>query len=387
MIHKPDDLTPEECEEAFAMFRIHKTKMAQIIPEELTKKAENEKVDQEGMNKVINLNIPDIGEKIFSSLDTDDLVKLLPVSKTWKELIENVSIKRIKRWRGKIYDACKDGQMEVVKLLLLYSDDEGEDLKWVFRFACENGHKDIVKLMLGLPGSKHIGLNFFPAQKTPFIIAYEKGHQDVVKILLNHPRSQDIDLVWVFRFACHNGHTDIVKLMLDLPASKDIGLNFSSFESFVGYGTTPAGVSPNRTPFMMACEKGHKDVVKILLDHPRSQAIDLNFVDFKRTPFMMACEKGHKDVVEILLDHPRSQSIDLNFVDSTFKNQQWNSFMLACYFGKKDVVKLLLDHPRSQTIDFKAKDSNGDDAITITTKRGLKSLAQFLENHPKMKDL
>ena len=69
-------------------------------------------------------------------------------------------------------------------------------------------------------------------------------------------------------------------------------------------------------------------------------------------------------------------------MDSTFKNQQWNSFMLACYFGKKDVVKLLLDHPRSQTIDFKAKDSNGDDAITITTKRGLKSLAQFLENHP-----
>ena len=228
MIHKPDDLTPEECEEAFAMFRIHKTKMAQIIPEELTKKAENEKVDQEGMNKVINLNIPDIGEKIFSSLGTDDLVKLLPVSKTWKELIENVLIKRIKRWRGKLYDACKDGQMEVVKLLLLYSDDEGEDLKWVFRFACENGHKDIVKLMLGLPGSKHIGLNFFPTTtKTPFIIAYEKGHQDVVKILLNHPRSQDIDLVWVFRFACHNGHTDIVKLMLDLPASKDIGLNFS----------------------------------------------------------------------------------------------------------------------------------------------------------------
>ena len=185
MIHKPDDLTPEECEEAFAMFRIHKTKMAQIMPEELTKKAENEKVDPEGMNKVINLNIPDIGEKVFSSLDTDDLVKLLPVSKTWKELIENVSIKRIKRWRGKIYDACKDGQMEVVKLLLLYSDDEGEDLKWVFRFACENGHKDIVKLMLGLPGSKHIGLNFFPAQKTPFIIAYEKGHQDIVKLLLH----------------------------------------------------------------------------------------------------------------------------------------------------------------------------------------------------------
>ena len=347
MIHKPDDLTPEECEEAFAMFRIHKTKMAQIIPEELTKKAENEKVDQEGMNKVINLNIPDIGEKIFSSLGTDDLVKLLSVSKTWKELIENVSIKRIKRWRGKLYEACKAGQMEVVKILLLYSDDEGEDLKWVFRFACENGHKDIVKLMLGLPGSKHIGLNFFPAQKTPFIIAYEKGHQDVVKMLLNHPRSQDIDLVWVFRIACYNGQPDIVKLMLDLPASKDIGLNFSPS---LFSGLIAAGVSPNRTPFMMACEKGHKDVVKILLDHPRSQSIDLNIVD--------------KTVC-----------------------RQWNGFKLACNYGKKDLVKLLLDHPRSQTIDFKAKDIYGDDAITITTKRGLQSLAQFLENHPKMKDL
>ena len=104
---------------------------------------------------------------------------------------------------------------------------------------------------------------------------------------------------------------------------------------------------------------------------------------------MMACEKGHKDVVKILLDHPRSQSIDLNFVDRSgiYRSDGWNGFMLACNYGKKDVVKLLLDHPRSQTIDFKAKDSNGDDAITITTKRGLQSLAQFLENHPKMKDL
>ena len=352
MIHKPDDLTPEECEEAFAMFRIHKTKMAQIIPEELTKKAENEKVDQEGMNKVINLNIPDIGEKIFSSLGTDDLVKLLPVSKTWKELIENVLIKRIKRWRGKLYEACKAGQMEVVKLLLLYSDDEGEDLKWVFRFACENGHKDIVKLMLGLPGSKDIGLNFslhknLMAAKTPLMMACENGHKDIVKILLNHPRSQDIDLVWVFRFACHNGHTDIVKLMLDLPASKDIGLNFSP--------SLFSGINPNLGP---------------------------------RTPFMLACEKGHKDVVKILLDHPRSQSIDLNFVDRSgiYRSDGWNGFMLACNYGKKDVVKLLLDHPRSQTIDFKAKDKYGDDAITITTKRRpFGPLAQFLENHPKMK--
>ena len=55
------------------------------------------------MEKVINLNMPDIGEKILENIDTDDLIKWLKVSKTWKILAENVLVKR---WKGKMTDAC-----------------------------------------------------------------------------------------------------------------------------------------------------------------------------------------------------------------------------------------------------------------------------------------
>ena len=53
---------------------------------------------------------------------------------------------------------------------------------------------------------------------------------------------------------------------------------------------------------MFACGNGHKDVVKLLLDH--SERIELNATTaFGETAFMFACRYGRKDVVELLLHH------------------------------------------------------------------------------------
>ena len=52
------------------------------------------------MDKVINLGIPHVSELIFECFDTPGLIKCLEVSQTWRELAENVLIKRRK---GKIY--------------------------------------------------------------------------------------------------------------------------------------------------------------------------------------------------------------------------------------------------------------------------------------------
>ena len=45
------------------------------------------------MEKIINLGMPHVGEQIFETLDTPQLVKCLEVSQTWKELAENVLVK------------------------------------------------------------------------------------------------------------------------------------------------------------------------------------------------------------------------------------------------------------------------------------------------------
>ena len=67
------------------------------------------------MEKVINLGIPHVSELVFESLKTQDLIKCLEVSQTWKELAENVLIKR---WKGKMFEACQNGETKVVQLLL-----------------------------------------------------------------------------------------------------------------------------------------------------------------------------------------------------------------------------------------------------------------------------
>ena len=65
------------------------------------------------MEKFINPGIPHVGEHIFDSLDTPALINCLKVS-PWKVLAENVLIKR---WKGKMFEACKSNETKIVKLL------------------------------------------------------------------------------------------------------------------------------------------------------------------------------------------------------------------------------------------------------------------------------
>ena len=64
---------------------------------------------------------------------------------------------------------------------------------------------------------------------------------------------------------------------------------------------------------------------------------------------MIACEREHKDVVQLLLDH--SERIELN----GRANDGWTAFMIACHYGNKDVVKLLLDY--SEVVDINISES------------------------------
>jgi len=77
-------------------------------------------------------------------------------------------------------------------------------------------------------------------------------------------------------------------------------------------------VSDEATPFFMACQEHHKEVVSLLLADPR---IDPNKPKNDGvTPFFKACQKGHNDVVSLLLADPR---IDLNKPDHDHCTPLW----------------------------------------------------------------
>ena len=154
------------------------------------------------MDKVINLGIPHVGELVFESIDTPGLINCLEVSQTWKILAENVLIKR---WKGKMLKACKSGETKVVQLLLECYNSEESGLNnrdrygWTpFMWACKNGHKDVVKLLLDY--SERIDLNARNVfGTTAFMQAWYNGHKDVVKLILKYSEVVNINIPESFK--------------------------------------------------------------------------------------------------------------------------------------------------------------------------------------------
>ena len=79
-----------------------------------------------------------------------------------------------------------------------------------------------------------------------------------------------------------------------------------------------------------ACKSGETKVVKLLLERCNPEESGLNVKDEDgRTAFMWACGKGHKDVVKLLLNHTQRmvKRIEVNAKD----NNGWTAFMWACF--------------------------------------------------------
>ena len=180
------------------------------------------------MKKVINLNIPHIGEKIFENIGTNDLIEWLKVSKTWKILIENVLLKR---WKGKLMEASRYGKFEIVKLLLERTDEQLNvrdiDGRTALHWACRKGHKDVVQLLMNCQ-NKNIELNTRNNNgRTAFMLACQNGHTDVVQLLLNSVQNIELntrgnDGYTAFQLACSKRHSDVVMLLL---ANNNINVN------------------------------------------------------------------------------------------------------------------------------------------------------------------
>ena len=252
------------------------------------------------MEKVVNLGIPHVGEQIFDSIDTPGLIKCVEVSQTWKVLAENVLMKK---WKGKMYEACFSGETKIVQLLLDHFNAEESGLNWRDSSGC-----------------------------TAFMWACIEGHEDIVKLLLDHSipnielNARDNDGFTAFSFACFYRHREVVQLLLDNPT---IELNGKSRYR-------------QRTGFMYACFGRARDngIVRDLLDYSGIRNIDLNARDDKgETVFMTACRIGEKDVVQLLLEH--LEHSDLR-IDLTVKdNYGRTALMIAKQTKRQNFVRLI----------------------------------------------
>ncbi len=177
------------------------------------------------------------------------------------------------------------------------------------------------------------------------------GDIGVVDALLR--AGADINAVVYGKAALHwaakRGHRDVVKLLLDRGAIPHV-------EDSVG-----------STPMHLAAYNGHSGVVEELLKHDSMTEIK----DAEGyTPLMLAAGMGKTDVVTVLLNH----NAKLNEVDS----EGWNALRLAIAGTHPDTVLVLLHHGADvNEIDDEgasplnyAREYNCEDTIRILIEHG-----------------
>jgi ankyrin repeat protein len=159
--------------------------------------------------------------------------------------------------------------------------DEMTDVDKALRWAAQNGHTQVVRLLLEKP-ARFIIDSTNRYGETALMLAAEKGHLEIVDCLLKGHA--------VINIQCQNGGSALIR------AAKNG--NSACVKALVNKGADITITDNSNTALMLAAELGHTDVVKIL-----SKNIQLvNYCNKEgNTALMWAAKNGHIECVRILL--------------------------------------------------------------------------------------
>mgnify|MGYP002385230172 CR=1 FL=1 len=168
--------------------------------------------------------------------------------------------------------------------------------------------------------------------------------EDVRKFLQNEEinKANQNDGSTPLYIACEYGHIEIVKLLLN---DNRVDINKAT--------------NGGHSPFWIACYRGHIDIVKLLLNDNRVDFNKANTDD--QTPFFFACWNGHIEIVKLLLNDER---VDIN--KST--DDSITPFSIACQYGHIEIVIYMLACGRE--IDINKKDEDGKTGLDYAKERG-----------------
>ncbi|XP_052073291.1 uncharacterized protein LOC127711330 [Mytilus californianus] len=242
---------------------------------------------------------------------------------------------------------CRGGYSDIVEWLLdnngIVNVSRANGVTPLF-MAAQDGHTDIVRTLL----KKKANINLSDSVGgTPLRIASQTNHSDVVRLLIEHNadiNAQMYDGDNPLLTATRNGFADIVEVLLAKGAdcnkclqSKQLIVDFiaehplktikSVQQSWLKvankYGSLVAkefvknalpeyvfDMFAGSYPLHLASFMGHKEVVKVLLDHNLN--VNVTKAD-ETTPLFYACEVGHEDIVCLLLE--RSANIGMQRTD------------------------------------------------------------------------
>ncbi|HSW76337.1 MAG TPA: ankyrin repeat domain-containing protein [Candidatus Saccharimonadales bacterium] len=154
--------------------------------------------------------------------------------------------------------------------------------------------------------------------------------------------------------ACAYGNIEIVRKLLRF----DININASD-----KYG---------RTSLFAAVERGHIEIVKLLLANSK---VDVNkATHFGMTPLFIAAQEGKADIVELFLGDPRTEINKANIDGVT-------PLFMAAQEGKKEVVKLFLKNPKTE---MNKADNRGITPLHIASANGRAEIVTIFLADPEV---
>uniref|UniRef100_A0A8C4ILN3 Ankyrin-1 n=1 Tax=Dicentrarchus labrax TaxID=13489 RepID=A0A8C4ILN3_DICLA len=167
--------------------------------------------------------------------------------------------------------------------------------------------------------------------ETPLHMASRAGHYEVAEFLLQN--SAPVDAKAKVEIS-HYSHNHVIHLCVNLEGS---ATNSRQFTAGVSCSTLDFYYSPfpdqdDQTPLHCAARMGHKELVKLLLEH---KANPNSTTTAGHTPLHIAAREGHVQTVRILLDMEAQQT--------KMTKKGFTPLHVASKYGKVDVAELLLE--------------------------------------------
>ena len=209
---------------------------------------------------------------------------------------------------------------------------------------------------IGLEGALVSASTRFPVTKGlwtfsvfPLHDACEAGLFIVVEKLLHEDRSRldefNICDFTPLQIACEYGHLDVTRLLIDKGADMNQVDNFE------------------RTLLTAACLHGHLDVARLLIDN----GANVNKADNKGvTPIYVACWHSHMDIAQLLIDN--GADINEPVIDGT------TPLSMSCYRQNLDVVRFLID----KGVDLNKSVNDGETPLYDACANHHRDVAQLL---------
>ncbi|KAK3239920.1 hypothetical protein CYMTET_50186 [Cymbomonas tetramitiformis] len=234
-----------------------------------------------------------------------------------------------------LIEATKNAHVECCRLLLAAGAQyTGEDRTSAVHEAARHGDLELLRLLLVTLGEESsIRLNAF--HETPLHIAAELGHVECVECLLHSGadvRADDENGVTPLHLASEKGHSDVISVLLswgaEVNAKEDLGQTALMEAARAGHVQAcrellaqpfilvDAGDDTGATALISAARAGHVAVVSLLLQ----AGARVRFIEIAsrcQTALHVAAERGHADVLRVLLAQPNMDPIAVDRSGST----------------------------------------------------------------------